>query len=143
VNHLQYFVILVYYFSLRMSRECEFLVIGGGIAGVSCAESLAICRPTASILLLTESSIVKSVTNLVPVARYLHKFDVRERDVSEMGAIIETLVDQLDHINSKEHWIRTIKGVVIKYRYLCLCTGGVPKLFCGQVLDPCAFHKLQ
>jgi len=122
-----------------MSRECEFLVIGGGIAGVSCAESLAICRPTASILLLTESSIVKSVTNLVPVARYLHKFDVRERDVSEMGAIIETLVDQLDHINSKEHWIRTIKGVVIKYRYLCLCTGGVPKLFCGQVLDPCAF----
>ncbi|XP_016994340.2 pyridine nucleotide-disulfide oxidoreductase domain-containing protein 1 [Drosophila takahashii] len=120
-----------------MSRECEFLVVGGGIAGVSCAESLAICRPTASILLLTESNIVKSVINLVPVARYLHKFDVREQDVSEMGATIETLVDQLEHIESSEHRIRTAKGVVIKYRYLCLCTGGEPKLFCGQVLDPC------
>ncbi|XP_043644462.1 pyridine nucleotide-disulfide oxidoreductase domain-containing protein 1 isoform X1 [Drosophila teissieri] len=119
-----------------MSRECEFLVIGGGIAGVSCAESLAICRPNASILLLTESSIVKSVTNLVPVARYLHKFDVREQDVSEMGASFETLVDQLDHISSSEHCIRTKAGVKVKYRYLCLCTGGRPKLFCGQVVNP-------
>ncbi|XP_017115709.1 pyridine nucleotide-disulfide oxidoreductase domain-containing protein 1 [Drosophila elegans] len=112
-----------------MPRNCEFLVVGGGIAGVSCAESLAICRPTASVLLLTESSIVKSVTNLVPVARYLHKFDVREQDVTKMGATIETLVDQLEHINSREHWIRTRTGVVVNYRYLCLCTGGAPKLF--------------
>ncbi|XP_017081456.2 pyridine nucleotide-disulfide oxidoreductase domain-containing protein 1 [Drosophila eugracilis] len=119
-----------------MTRECEFLVVGGGIAGVTCAESLAICRPNASILLLTESSIVKSVVNLVPVARYLHSFDVREKDVSEMEATFETLVDELEHINSKEHWIRTITGLVIKYRFLCLCTGGVPKLFCGQIADP-------
>ncbi|KMY91130.1 pyridine nucleotide-disulfide oxidoreductase domain-containing protein 1 [Drosophila simulans] len=119
-----------------MSRECEFLVVGGGIAGVSCAESLAICRPNASILLLSESSIVKSVTNLVPVARYLHKFDVREQDVTEMGASFETLVDRLDHINSSEHCIRTKAGVEIKYRYLCLCTGGTPKLFSGKCVDP-------
>ncbi|XP_020810366.1 pyridine nucleotide-disulfide oxidoreductase domain-containing protein 1 [Drosophila serrata] len=112
-----------------MSRECVFLVVGGGIAGVSCAETLAICRPSASILLLTESSIVKSVTNLVPVARYLYKFDVREQNVSEMGATVDTLVDQLEHINSSEHWVRTRNGVVIRYRYLCLCTGGAPKLF--------------
>ncbi|XP_017019350.1 pyridine nucleotide-disulfide oxidoreductase domain-containing protein 1 [Drosophila kikkawai] len=112
-----------------MSRECVFLVVGGGIAGVSCAESLAICQPSASILLLTESSIVKSVTNLVPIARYLHKFDVREQNVSEMGASVGTLVDQLEHIDSSGHWVRTKKGVVIRYRYLCLCTGGAPKLF--------------
>lgn len=108
---------------------CVFLVVGGGIAGVSCAETLAICRPSAPILLLTESSIVKSVTNLVPVARYLHKFDVREQNVTEVGATVDTLVDQLEHIDSSEHLAHTRKGEVIKYRYLCLCTGGAPKVF--------------
>ncbi|XP_060655276.1 pyridine nucleotide-disulfide oxidoreductase domain-containing protein 1 [Drosophila nasuta] len=112
-----------------MSRECTFLVVGGGIAGVSCAETLAICASNASILLLTESSIVKSVTNLVPVARYLHKFDVRETNVTDLSAGITTIVDQLVHINSSEHWARTKTGVIIKYRYICLCTGGAPKLF--------------
>ncbi|XP_017056726.1 pyridine nucleotide-disulfide oxidoreductase domain-containing protein 1 isoform X2 [Drosophila ficusphila] len=53
-----------------------------------------------------------------------------------MGATIETLVDQLDHINSREHSIRTKNGVVIKYRYLCLCTGGAPKLFSGSGIEP-------
>ncbi|XP_022226581.2 pyridine nucleotide-disulfide oxidoreductase domain-containing protein 1 [Drosophila obscura] len=112
-----------------MSRDCIFLVVGGGIAGVSCAETLAICCPSTSILLLTESSIVKSVTNLVPVARYLHKFDVREKDVKEIGASIDTIVDQLEYINSSEHWARTKKGQILKYRYICVCTGGAPKLF--------------
>lgn len=112
-----------------MSQDCTFLVVGGGIAGVSCAEALVICCPSASVLLLTESSIVKSVTNLVPVARYLHKFDVREQNVEDLRAGIGTIVDQLVHINSSEHWVRTKAGLVIKYRYLCLCTGGAAKLF--------------
>ncbi|XP_068157122.1 pyridine nucleotide-disulfide oxidoreductase domain-containing protein 1 [Drosophila tropicalis] len=112
-----------------MSRDCDFLIVGGGIAGVSCAESLAICCPSASILLLTESSVVKSVTNLVPIARYLHKFDVQEQNISDIRAQFETHVDQLEYINSNEHWARTKKGLVIKYGYLCLCTGGAPKLF--------------
>ncbi|KAH8273802.1 hypothetical protein KR044_000713 [Drosophila immigrans] len=112
-----------------MYRECTFLVVGGGIAGVSCAEALAICASDAAILLLTESSIVKSVTNLVPVARYLHKFDVHEKSLTELGAGIATIVDQLEHINSSEHWARTKTGIIIKYRYVCLCTGGAPKLF--------------
>lgn len=97
---------------------------------MSCAEALAICcsGTSASILLLTESTIVKSVTNLVPVARYLHKFDVREQNVAELGSGIETVVDQLEHIESKEHWARTRTGLVVKYKYICICTGGAPKL---------------
>ncbi|XP_023172218.1 pyridine nucleotide-disulfide oxidoreductase domain-containing protein 1 [Drosophila hydei] len=112
-----------------MSRNCTFLVVGGGIAGVSCAEALTICCPNETILLLTESSVVKSVTNLVPVARYLHKFDVREQNVSDLRAGIGTIVDQLAYINSGEHWARTKTGLVINYRYICLCTGGAAKLF--------------
>ncbi|XP_017857193.1 PREDICTED: pyridine nucleotide-disulfide oxidoreductase domain-containing protein 1 [Drosophila arizonae] len=112
-----------------MSRNCTFLVVGGGIAGVSCAEALTICCPDETILLLTESSVVKSVTNLVPVARYLHKFDVREQNVSDLRAGIGTLVDQLAYVHSGEHWVRTRTGLIINYRYLCLCTGGAAKVF--------------
>ncbi|ALC39998.1 CG10721 [Drosophila busckii] len=112
-----------------MSQDCIFLVVGGGIAGVSCAEALTICCPNQSILLLTESSIVKSVTNLLPVARYLHKFDVREINASELGTGIRTIVDRLAHVESNDHWVRTQSGLKINYRYLCLCTGGVPNLF--------------
>ncbi|XP_030376998.1 pyridine nucleotide-disulfide oxidoreductase domain-containing protein 1 [Scaptodrosophila lebanonensis] len=112
--------------------ETTFLVVGGGIAGVTCAETLAICCPAASILLVTESSIVKTVTNLVPIARYLHQFDVREKCVDDMSSGIGTIVDQLLEVNATQHWVRTKGGKKITYRYLCLCTGGAPRLFAGE-----------
>lgn len=115
-----------------MQKDCDvtFLVVGGGIAGVTCAETLAICCPTESILLLTESNIIKTVANLEPVARYLHKFDVHERSLVDKDAneAIRTMVDQLQYVNGNERFIITKGDRKIRYRYLCLCTGGRPRL---------------
>ena len=39
----------------------QFVVVGGGIAGVSCAEELAKLCPTVTITLLSASSLLKGV----------------------------------------------------------------------------------
>lgn len=112
-----------------------FVVVGGGIAGVTCAETIAICCPDQSILLMTESNIIKTVANLEPVARYLHKFDVKERSLagtapgsSFLAPAIVTEVDCLKHVDAKQKFILTTSGKKIHFEYLCLCTGGKPRL---------------
>ncbi|XP_058061750.1 pyridine nucleotide-disulfide oxidoreductase domain-containing protein 1 [Anopheles bellator] len=110
---------------------CTFLVVGGGIAGVTCAETLAVLRtnPSDRILLITESSLVKAVTNLVSLGKLLTRFDVEERDASDLAANnIGILQDRLESIVTKEHFVKTENGKQIKYRYLCLCTGARPNI---------------
>uniref|UniRef100_A0A9L0RP53 Pyridine nucleotide-disulphide oxidoreductase domain 1 n=1 Tax=Equus caballus TaxID=9796 RepID=A0A9L0RP53_HORSE len=45
------------------STAGKFVVVGGGIAGVTCAEQLAIHFPSEDILLITASPVIKAVTN--------------------------------------------------------------------------------
>uniref|UniRef100_A0A9L0IU00 L-amino-acid oxidase n=1 Tax=Equus asinus TaxID=9793 RepID=A0A9L0IU00_EQUAS len=45
------------------STAGKFVVVGGGIAGVTCAEQLAIHFPSEDILLVTASPVIKAVTN--------------------------------------------------------------------------------
>ena len=53
--------------------KVTFAIIGGGIAGVSCAEQLAYLAPEESILLISATSIVKKVTNLNRIAQILNR----------------------------------------------------------------------
>uniref|UniRef100_A0A182QHR5 FAD/NAD(P)-binding domain-containing protein n=1 Tax=Anopheles farauti TaxID=69004 RepID=A0A182QHR5_9DIPT len=109
-----------------------YLVVGGGIAGVTCAETLAILRTdqTDRILLLTESTLVKAVTNVVPLGKILNRFDVEEKSAEQLSSAsnIDVLSDQLYQIECDLHQVRTIAGRCIKYRYLCLCTGARPNI---------------
>uniref|UniRef100_A0A182NTR7 FAD/NAD(P)-binding domain-containing protein n=1 Tax=Anopheles dirus TaxID=7168 RepID=A0A182NTR7_9DIPT len=109
-----------------------YVIVGGGIAGVTCAETLAILRtgPTDRILLLTESTLVKAVTNVVPLGKILNRFDVEEKSTEQLSSAsnIDVLLDQLARIESDHHQVRTAAGRYIKYRYLCLCTGARPNI---------------
>uniref|UniRef100_A0A182P4V5 FAD/NAD(P)-binding domain-containing protein n=1 Tax=Anopheles epiroticus TaxID=199890 RepID=A0A182P4V5_9DIPT len=110
-----------------------YVIVGGGIAGVTCAETLALLRPHDSsdrILLLTESTLVKAVTNVVPLGKILNRFDVKEKSGQELAAAsnIDVLLDQLDTIVSEDRLLRTTAGRCINYRYLCLCTGARPNI---------------
>ncbi|XP_035779497.1 pyridine nucleotide-disulfide oxidoreductase domain-containing protein 1-like [Anopheles albimanus] len=116
-----------------MSDElsCTYLIIGGGIAGVTCAETLAVLRPDATdrILLVTESSLVKAVTNVMPLGKLLTRFDVEERTASEWASTnVGVLQDRLESIASADRYVKTAGGKRIKYRYLCLCTGARPNI---------------
>lgn len=107
--------------------ETDFLIVGGGIAGVSCAEALACLCPTQKIHLLTESSLIKSVTNLIPLGKFIFQFDVEEQDAKNCKNV-SVIMDRLKFIHNREKCVLTEQNRKISYKYLCLSTGARPNL---------------
>lgn len=106
-----------------------FLIIGGGISGVSCAETISLLCPNESITLITESSLIKTVTNLIPLAKYVTSFDIIETNSKDYtNEHIQVITDRLNYICSREKFILTENGVKIFYKFLCLCTGARPNV---------------
>lgn len=105
-----------------------FVVVGGGIAGVSCVEVLAFYHPNERIILLTESPIIKAATNLVALGKSLTRFDIEEKHASTLPGNIAVITDRLLSINSHKKTVETELGKIIRYKFLCLCTGARPKL---------------
>lgn len=109
-------------------NSATFVVVGGGIAGISCIEVLAFYHPEVKVILLTESPIVKAATNLVALGKSLTRFDIEEKHVSSLPGNIQVITDRLRKINSSSKTVETESGKIITYEYLCLCTGARPKL---------------
>uniref|UniRef100_A0A8U8CJV3 Pyridine nucleotide-disulfide oxidoreductase domain-containing protein 1 n=1 Tax=Geospiza parvula TaxID=87175 RepID=A0A8U8CJV3_GEOPR len=109
----------------------RFAVVGGGIAGVTCAEKLAAEFPSEDIFLVTASPVIKAVTNFKQVSKTLEEFDVEEQPSSLLEKrypnirVIQSGVKQL---KSDEHKIYTEDGKEYIYEKLCLCAGAKPKL---------------
>lgn len=61
---------------------CAFLIIGGGISGVSCAEHLSVLCPKETVVLITATNVVKAICNLKKFGKTLEEFDVEERPAS-------------------------------------------------------------
>ncbi|XP_060819841.1 pyridine nucleotide-disulfide oxidoreductase domain-containing protein 1 [Bombus pascuorum] len=111
--------------------NCTFAIVGGGIAGVSCAKSIAFLVPEEKIILITASPLIKTVTNIVPLSKTLMQFDIEEKDTAVLMEahdslkIINDFVIQIDSLNKQ---VRTRNGRIINYKMLCLCNGARPKL---------------
>lgn len=106
--------------------EATFVVVGGGIAGISCVEALKLYT-TESVLLISESPTIKVVTDVKFYTKIAAGFNVEDRNLQCIKNA-EYVIDKIIAINSTEHTISTLKGREIKYKKLCLCTGAVPKL---------------
>ena len=63
-------------------EDISFLVIGGGIAGVTCAEYLSMLCPEQKITLITATDVIKSVDNLRRYGQSLEEFEVKEKPLS-------------------------------------------------------------
>ncbi|CDW57566.1 pyridine nucleotide disulfide oxidoreductase [Trichuris trichiura] len=111
--------------------EATFIVVGGGVAAMSCVEQLAMLCPDESILMLTASNVVKIVSNWQKVGAILESFDVSEMSVfsvTDQFSNVKVVSSQVVHLNSPKKEIKTIDGQTFKYRKLCLATGGRPKI---------------
>jgi hypothetical protein len=61
-----------------LDLAADYVVVGGGIAGISCAEMLATESTNASVLVITPSSAVKITSSFSRVTARLTTFDVEE-----------------------------------------------------------------
>lgn len=118
--------------------ECTCVIVGGGIAGVSCLETLSFLAPSAKIVLITESPLVKAVTNVAQLSKTLQKFDIAEKEASSLSADkVLVIQDHLLRIETKSRKCYTGKGLTIQYEHICLCTGARPKLIEQSKDNPC------
>lgn len=106
--------------------EATHVVIGGGIAGISCVESLKLYT-TESVLLISESPVVKVVTDVKFHTKIAAGFNVEDRDLQCIENT-EYIIDKVIAINSTAHVVYTVNHREIKYKKLCLCSGASPKL---------------
>lgn len=111
--------------------ESTFVIIGGGIAGVSCAEGLTLLAPEESVILITASPLVKAVTNIVPLGKTLMHFDVEEKSATVLDKkhkMLQVIHDTVIRIDTVGKLIEISNGNIISFKMLCLCTGAKPKL---------------
>ncbi|XP_067124737.1 pyridine nucleotide-disulfide oxidoreductase domain-containing protein 1 [Centruroides vittatus] len=111
--------------------EFTFVIVGGGIAGVSCAEQLCMLNPNESVALVSSSSLVKAASNVQQITQTLQSFDVEEKK----GSFLEALYPNLKVVflpatglNAEKKELYLEENCIIKYEKLCICTGATPKI---------------
>ncbi|XP_072233755.1 pyridine nucleotide-disulfide oxidoreductase domain-containing protein 1 [Leuresthes tenuis] len=115
----------------KKEKTFQFLIVGGGIAGVTCVEQLSSQIPSADVALITAGPQIKAVTNYKQVSRILEEFDVEEQPSSvleEKFPNITVVHSAVKSLHTQSHSLETTDGRVFGYEKLCICSGGRPKL---------------
>ena len=111
------------------------IIVGGGIAGVSCAESLSAQNTDASILLVSGSPLVKRAVNIRSASKLVLDFDIEELTIESIakensgicvlnGVVTGFLADQTA--------ITINDAFSIRYSRLCICTGAAPRVIADE-----------
>ncbi|KAA0172011.1 hypothetical protein FNF28_00328 [Cafeteria roenbergensis] len=117
--------------------ECDVLIIGGGIAGVSCAEEVRRLAPNARVLLVSASRSLVGVRSVVKVTLTIEELDVVERPLdfleakSEGGSgsgWVKARFGTVACIGVKERTATLANGAVVRFaKACCVCTGATPR----------------
>ncbi|KAM9311393.1 pyridine nucleotide-disulfide oxidoreductase domain-containing protein 1 [Gastrophryne carolinensis] len=111
--------------------RAPWVVVGGGIAGVTCAEQLTLQFPEDDVFLLTAAPLIKAVTNLKQVTRALEEFDVEEQVSSELERLyprIRVVNSAVTELKADQQEVATASGQRYRYDRLCVCAGARPRL---------------
>ena len=106
------------------------VVIGGGIAGVTCAKVLSLDNTKLLVILISASPLVKMVTNLKTIGRSIDIFDVIEQNAAAIQDSNLRIINnqQVVHLDSHCRHVKLGDDSIIKYSKLCICTGAKPKM---------------
>ncbi|KYQ93242.1 pyridine nucleotide-disulfide oxidoreductase domain-containing protein 1 [Tieghemostelium lacteum] len=109
----------------------NLVVIGGGIAGITCAESYSQLKPNESVLILSSSPILKTVQNVQRISKVLETFDIFEKEFTEVEfkhPNIRVEICQVVNIDYSKNLIITKDKGTFSFDYLSMCTGARPNL---------------
>ncbi|KAM6895628.1 pyridine nucleotide-disulfide oxidoreductase domain-containing protein 1 [Xenentodon cancila] len=109
----------------------QFVVVGGGIAGVTCVEQLSRQIPSADVALITAGPHIKAVTNYKQVSKTLEEFEVEQQPstvLEEKFPNLTVIHSAVKSLHTQAHTVETADGRVFGYEKLCICSGGRPKL---------------
>lgn len=115
--------------------EAVYVVIGGGIAGVSCIEALSILDENSPIILISASPFVKAVTHVSPLTKMLAEYSIEEKPsdhISSMFPAVTVVIDSVVGIDPTERTVVTSTNQVVKYEKLCICSGASPKVIAAD-----------
>uniref|UniRef100_A0A0N5ASH6 Pyridine nucleotide-disulfide oxidoreductase domain-containing protein 1 n=1 Tax=Syphacia muris TaxID=451379 RepID=A0A0N5ASH6_9BILA len=114
-----------------MAKFYPYVIVGGGVSAVCCTQELIACDDSEKrIALISAGTLLKVVTNKIPIGQLLQSFDISEESA------FQTFTDEnrVVFIRGKvigwkwrEKIIRLDDGQEIAYEKLCICTGGRPK----------------
>ncbi|KAL3311874.1 Pyridine nucleotide-disulfide oxidoreductase domain-containing protein 1 [Cichlidogyrus casuarinus] len=127
------------------ASEYDFVIIGGGIGGVVCVETLCeLLSPSpitqmannsmdstpASVCLISSCSILKMAVNLRRLTNMMERFDVEERPGSQLEQVwpqlLTILTADVTHLDLSKREIRLGDQNVLRFKQLCIATGGIP-----------------
>ncbi|XP_061770074.1 pyridine nucleotide-disulfide oxidoreductase domain-containing protein 1 isoform X4 [Nerophis ophidion] len=115
----------------KLQKSFKCIVVGGGIAGVTCVQQLSCSLPSADMALITAGRLIKAVTNYKQVAKVLEEFQVEEQSSSVLEEKLPNLTvihSAVIALHTQSHLVETAGGELFAYEKLCICSGARPKL---------------
>lgn len=119
----------------RKEKTFKFVIVGGGIAGVTCVEQLTSQIPSGDVALITAGPHIKAVTNYKQVSKTLEEFDVEEKPSSVLEEKFPNLTvihSAVKSLHTETRSVETTDGRIFGYEKLCICSGGRPKLLAQE-----------
>ena len=105
-------------------------VIGGGIAGVCCAQEISRLNPEKEIVLISCTDVLREVTSIMKLTSNLEEISVFERCADQFtmdNHNIKVIIASLDTIEPVNKELYLSNGERVLYSQVCICTGSQPK----------------
>jgi NADPH-dependent 2,4-dienoyl-CoA reductase/sulfur reductase-like enzyme len=115
------------------SSIVRYIVVGGGIAGVCCAQEIARLKKHDSIevVIITATELLKESAGVMKITNHLEEVSVFERTADRFSLDnpgIRVIHGSILSIDTSNKIIRLKDDSFFIYEKLCICTGAQPKM---------------
>jgi NADPH-dependent 2,4-dienoyl-CoA reductase/sulfur reductase-like enzyme len=111
----------------------RYIVVGGGIAGVCCAQEIARLKKHDSIevVIITATELLKESAGVMKITNHLEELSVFERTADRFSLDnpgIRVIHGSILSIDTSNKIVRLKDDSFFIYEKLCICTGAQPKM---------------
>jgi NAD(P)H-nitrite reductase large subunit len=110
------------------SKGKQLVVLGGGVAGVCCAQELCRICPDAHVTLISADAVIKGVGDVRRLTKNLEEVSLRLQCLDTMQrSNMRAIHGKAASIDTAMQRVSLADGQQIPYSQLCICTGAAPK----------------